>query len=52
MASHGVIAIGLAVMALFQGVITLLLAWLIVGLGMAMGLYDAVFATLGETPGA
>ncbi len=51
MASNGVIALGLAIMALSQGVSTLMLAWLITGIGMAMGLYDAAFATLGRLLG-
>lgn len=51
MASNGVIAIGLGLMALSQGVISLMLAWLIMGVGMAMGLYDAAFATLGRLLG-
>ena len=51
MASNGVLAIGLIIMALSQGVFTLILAWLITGIGMAMGLYDAAFATLGRLLG-
>lgn len=51
MASNGVMALGLVAMALSQGVFTLLLAWLITGIGMAMGLYDAAFATLGRLLG-
>lgn len=51
MASNAVMALGLVAMALSQGVFTLLLAWLITGIGMAMGLYDAAFATLGRLLG-
>lgn len=51
MASNAVVALGLVVMSLSQGVFTLLLAWLITGIGMAMGLYDAAFATLGRLLG-
>lgn len=51
MASNAVMALGLVVMSLSQGVFTLLLAWLITGIGMAMGLYDAAFATLGRLLG-
>lgn len=51
MASNAVMALGLAAMALSQGVFSLMLAWLITGIGMAMGLYDAAFATLGRLLG-
>ncbi|PKG51898.1 MULTISPECIES: MFS transporter [Halomonadaceae] len=51
MASNGIMALGLIIMALSQGVFTLMLAWLITGIGMAMGLYDAAFATLGRLLG-
>ncbi|OJA04951.1 MFS transporter [Halomonas sp. QHL1] len=51
MASNAVLAIGLVIMALSQGVFSLMLAWLITGVGMAMGLYDAAFATLGRLLG-
>ncbi|MGP9765658.1 MFS transporter [Halomonas sp. AOP13-D3-9] len=51
MASNAVLALGLVVMALSQGLFSLMLAWLITGVGMAMGLYDAAFATLGRLLG-
>ncbi|MDP3534028.1 MAG: MFS transporter, partial [Halomonas sp.] len=51
MASNAVLAIGLVIMALSQGVLSLMFAWLITGVGMAMGLYDAAFATLGRLLG-
>lgn len=51
MASNAVLALGLVIMALSQGVFSLMLAWLITGAGMAMGLYDAAFATLGRLLG-
>lgn len=51
MASNGVMALGLVVSALSQGVFSLMFAWLITGIGMAMGLYDAAFATLGRLLG-
>ena len=51
MASNVVMALGLVAMALSQGVFTLMLAWLMTGVGMAMGLYDAAFATLGRLLG-
>lgn len=41
-----VLAAGLTLMALVQGPIGLVLSWAIIGVGMAMGLYDATFATL------
>lgn len=41
-----VLAAGLALLALAQGFWTLCLAWAVLGLGMAMGLYDAAFAEL------
>ena len=40
------IAAGLATLGLSQGVVSLTIAWLILGVGMAMGLYDPAFATL------
>lgn len=40
------LAAGLALLGLAQGIVTLALAWLVLGLGMTMGLYDAAFATL------
>lgn len=50
-ASNLVLAVGLGSMALAQGLPSLLLAWVITGIGMAMGLYDAAFATLGRLLG-
>lgn len=44
--SNLVFAAGLVLMALAQGPAMMVLAWLVVGVGMAMGLYDAAFATL------
>jgi MFS family permease len=44
--SNLVIAAGLTALALAQGPITLFAAWAILGVGMALGLYDAAFATL------
>jgi MFS family permease len=49
--SNVVIAAGLVSMALAKGPVILGLAWLALGLGMAMGLYDAAFATLGRIYG-
>ncbi len=39
-------AAGLVLLALTQGVVTLVAAWTVLGVGMAMGLYDPAFATL------
>ena len=44
--SNLVFAAGLVLMALAQGPGLMALAWLVLGVGMAMGLYDAAFATL------
>ena len=49
--SNVVFAVGLVLMALATGPVMLGLAWLALGLGMAMGLYDAAFATLGRIYG-
>src|SRR5271170_3653434 len=45
-ASNVVLAGGLGALALAQGVVSLTIAWLILGVGMAIGLYDPAFATL------
>jgi MFS family permease len=37
---------GLAALAAANGALTLFAAWLVLGIGMALGLYDAAFATL------
>ena len=44
--SNAVIAAGLAMLGLAQGVWSLGLAWLVLGIGMAFGLYDPAFAAL------
>lgn len=44
--SNLVIAAGLVALAMASGPVTLLLAWAILGVAMALGLYDAAFATL------
>jgi len=41
-----VLAVGLVLLSLAQGPVTLALGWGVIGVGMAMGLYDAAFATL------
>ena len=45
-ASNLVLAAGLAVLALAQGPWVMLAGWLVMGVGISMGLYDAAFATL------
>ncbi|MBX9593987.1 MAG: MFS transporter, partial [Roseomonas sp.] len=45
-ASNIVFALGLLLMGLSPGPIVFALAWAVLGVGMAMGLYDAAFATL------
>ncbi|MFT4273417.1 MAG: MFS transporter [Pantoea sp.] len=49
--SGAVMAIGLVVMGLSHSLLLFLSAWVIIGIGMAMGLYDALFATLGTLYG-
>jgi MFS family permease len=44
--SNIVLASGLAVLAAAQGAVSLFLAWAVLGIGMALGLYDAGFAAL------
>lgn len=46
-----VMALGLAVMAAFPSLAGWYVAWTIIGLGMALGLYDAAFATIGRLLG-
>ena len=41
-----VFALGLGLLGLSNGMIAMCMAWLIIGAGMAMGLYEAAFATL------
>jgi MFS family permease len=45
-ASNVALAAGLVGLALCSSVTTLMLAWAVMGVGMALGLYDAAFATL------
>ena len=47
-----VTASGLFVMAAVPHVIAWYAAWMVVGVGMAMGLYDAAFGTIGRLMGA
>jgi MFS family permease len=44
--SNLVLSIGLALLGLAQGVWSLAFAWVVLGVGMAMGLYDPAFAAL------
>lgn len=46
MATSVVFAAGLAALAAAQGPVSLLLAWLLLGIGMGSGLYEAAFAAL------
>lgn len=42
-----IVAAGLAIMAASQTLPVFILAWVVIGVGMAAGLYEALFATLG-----
>ncbi len=46
------IALGLAMLALAPNLPVYVAAWVVIGLGMAAGLYDAAFSTLGRIFGA
>lgn len=50
-ASNLTIAAGLALLGFSQSVAVMAFAWLVLGIGMAMGLYDAAFAALGRIYG-
>lgn len=43
-----IIALGLALLGLLPGLWGWTLGWLVLGIGMAMGLYEAAFATMGR----
>ncbi len=45
-ASNVILAVGLVLLGLAQGIPSLALAWVVLGIGMAMGLYDPAFAAL------
>lgn len=52
LAAHGfILASGLGLMAIAPTLPVFLLAWVIIGIAMATGLYDALFASLGSTYG-
>jgi MFS family permease len=42
------LALGLVGIGLAQNLIIYLAAWIVIGLGMGTGLYDAAFAALGQ----
>jgi MFS family permease len=44
--SNLVLAAGLATLALATGPVTMAIGWMLLGIGMALGLYDAAFASL------
>lgn len=50
--SSALLACGLAALSVSQGFTTYLVSWIIIGLGMASGLYDAAFSTVGRLYGA
>src|SRR5262249_32354237 len=49
--SNLVLAAGLVLLGLAHGAVLLWAAWLVLGLGMGLGLYDAAFAALGRLYG-
>lgn len=49
--SNVVLAAGLVALGLSQSLVAMAGAWLLLGLGMGLGLYDAAFATLGRIYG-
>jgi predicted MFS family arabinose efflux permease len=51
-ASNLTMAAGLVLLALSQSVAVMAIAWFVLGVGMALGLYDAAFAALGRIYGA
>lgn len=51
-ASNLVLTAGVLLLAFAQGPVTLFAAWALLGLGMAMGLYDPAFATLARLYGS
>lgn len=50
-ASNLIIAAGLVLLGFSQSIAVMAIAWLVLGIGMAMGLYDAAFAALGRIYG-
>lgn len=51
-ASNVVFAVGLVGLGLSQTATMMVAAWVLIGVGMGLGLYDAAFATLGRIYGA
>lgn len=51
-AGSGTIACGLTLMAAAPNIVGWYAAWTLMGIGMALGLYDAAFATIGRLLGA
>lgn len=49
--SSALLAAGLVILAAAYDPVTLYLAWVVLGVGMGIGLYDAAFATLGRLYG-
>jgi predicted MFS family arabinose efflux permease len=49
--SNLIFAVGLTILALVHSPLTLWFAWLLLGLGMGIGLYDTAFAALGRIYG-
>src|SRR3954447_26025588 len=49
--SNVTLAAGLTLLGFSQTILVLLVAWLLLGVGMGFGLYDAAFATLGRMYG-
>src|SRR3954462_10301744 len=47
LASAGLLALGLLLLGVLPGLWGWVVGWVVLGLGMAMGLYEAAFATLG-----
>ena len=50
--SNGLLAVGLLILSFAANMTTLVAAWLVLGVGMGMGLYEAAFATLTRIYGA
>jgi MFS family permease len=51
-ASNVIFAAGLALLGASGGAISMFIAWLVIGIGMSAGLYEAAFATLARIYGA
>ncbi|GGJ86461.1 MFS transporter [Pseudomonas matsuisoli] len=51
-ASGPLVAVGLATLAASHSLVSYFIAWFIIGIGMALGLFEVLFATLGQTYGS